>query len=134
MLRKKRHHHSPIRHKTQASDNKSVAWQTIWGKTEDSAALPLDDGTLFAKSTLPPSSTQEETPMVVQSDDKSRNEGIVSLLKELAQGHVEPLKNARDATIQWALQHTDGNVALAADLLGTSRSTVYRFARTHTAA
>jgi transcriptional regulator of acetoin/glycerol metabolism len=72
--------------------------------------------------------------MVVQSSPGLRADTLVDLLEELAHGHVEPLKRARNAAIKWALARTDGNVSLAADLLGTSRSTVYRFARTQRSA
>jgi len=54
---------------------------------------------------------------------------IVDLVRQLAQGQIRPLRQARRAGVLWALAQTDGNVALAASLLRTSRSTVYRYAR-----
>lgn len=64
-------------------------------------------------------------------DQQKTNEtlDLVQLIQNLASGRVEPLKLARRATIAWALSRTEGNVALAADMLRTSRSTVYRCAR-----
>lgn len=55
---------------------------------------------------------------------------ILSLIRNLATGRIESLRHARQETILWALNHTKGNVAVAADMLGISRSTVYRCART----
>jgi len=60
------------------------------------------------------------------SDNKP---GLVELIQELARGKVEPLKYAKHAAILWSLAQADGNVTLAADMLGISRSTVYRCAR-----
>ena len=54
---------------------------------------------------------------------------IVQLVSELAGGKVFPLRVARAAMIQWALSHTHGNVSQAATQLGTSRGTIYRYAR-----
>ena len=57
------------------------------------------------------------------------HEDIVRLVGKLAQGELYPLHEARRATIQWALSHTEGNVSQAAQMLGTSRGTIYRYAR-----
>jgi len=54
---------------------------------------------------------------------------ILDLVRQLAQGRIRPLRQARQAGIRWALAQTEGNVARAAERLGTSRSTVYRYAR-----
>jgi len=53
---------------------------------------------------------------------------IVQLVSQLASGRVFPLRSARRAMIRWALVNTGGNVSQAAQLLGTSRGTVYRYA------
>ncbi len=60
---------------------------------------------------------------------ETNRQDIVRLVSELAQGQVQPLRRARRAMIQWALAHTDGNVSQAAQMLGTSRGTIYRYAR-----
>ena len=54
---------------------------------------------------------------------------MVQLISLLAEGKVFPLQKARSAMIRWALVSTHGNVSQAANLLGTSRGTVYRYAR-----
>ena len=54
---------------------------------------------------------------------------ILVLVSHLAQGEVHPLKSARRAMVHWALAHTEGNVSQTAQLLGTSRGTIYRYAR-----
>lgn len=54
---------------------------------------------------------------------------IIELMSRLAGGEVCPLRTARRAMIQWALNNTGGNVSQAASLLGTSRGTIYRYAR-----
>ncbi len=59
----------------------------------------------------------------------TNNQDIVRLVSELAQGQVQPLRTARRAMIRWALLHTDGNVSQAAQMLGTSRGTIYRYAQ-----
>lgn len=51
------------------------------------------------------------------------------LVSNLAQGKVHSLKDARRAMVHWALSHTEGNVSQAAQMLGTSRGTIYRYAR-----
>ena len=61
--------------------------------------------------------------------DPDKQAGLVKLIQELAEGKIEPLKLAKHAAILWALAQVKGNVTLAADMLGTSRSTVYRCAR-----
>jgi len=60
---------------------------------------------------------------------ESQQEEIVQLISGLAAGKVFPLRTARRALIRWTLEHTDGNVSQAAHLLGTSRGTIYRYAR-----
>jgi len=59
----------------------------------------------------------------------SQQKEIVQLVNLLAEGKVHPLQKARRAMIRWALVSTHGNVSRAANLLGTSRGTVYRYAR-----
>lgn len=59
----------------------------------------------------------------------TKDTNLVGLVRELARGEIGRLKSARQATIIWALVHTRGNVAKAAAMLGTSRSTVYRCVR-----
>ena len=54
---------------------------------------------------------------------------IVQIVRQLAEGKPFPLKVARQAMIQWALVSSGGNVSRAAHLLGTSRGTIYRYAR-----
>jgi len=61
--------------------------------------------------------------------ENARQGKIVQLVSELADGKVFPLRIARRAMIQWALSHTHGNVSQAATQLGTSRGTIYRYAR-----
>ena len=57
------------------------------------------------------------------------NEEIVRLVSHLAQGHIHPLRDARRAVVHWALAQSDGNVSQAAQMLGISRGTIYRYAR-----
>ena len=57
------------------------------------------------------------------------HEEIVRLLGLLAQGRVYPLKETRRAAVQWTLKRLDGNVSQAAQMLGISRGTIYRYAR-----
>ena len=59
----------------------------------------------------------------------SRQEEILELIHQLDGGEIQPLRCARRAMIHWALAHTDGNVSQAAQRLGTSRGTIYRYAR-----
>jgi len=59
----------------------------------------------------------------------SSQDEIARLVSQLAQGRIFPLRTARRAMIRWALVSTGGNVSQAAELLGTSRGTVYRYAR-----
>ena len=59
----------------------------------------------------------------------SSQQEMVQLISLLAEGKVFPLQKARSAMIRWALVSTHGNVSQAASLLGTSRGTVYRYAR-----
>ena len=54
---------------------------------------------------------------------------IIQLVSQLSEGKVFPLRLARRAMIQWALTSVGGNVSQAAHLLGTSRGTIYRYAR-----
>ena len=61
--------------------------------------------------------------------DVSSQAEIVRLVSHLAEGKVFPLRKARQAMIRWALDSARGNVSHAAELLGTSRGTVYRYAR-----
>ena len=61
--------------------------------------------------------------------ESSSQAQIIELMSRLAGGEVCPLRTARRAMIQWALDNTGGNVSQAASLLGTSRGTIYRYAR-----
>ena len=57
------------------------------------------------------------------------NEEIVQMVDELAHGQIPPLRDARRAVVRWALSHSSGNVSQAAQELGISRGTIYRYAR-----
>ena len=54
---------------------------------------------------------------------------IMRLVSQLAQGEVYPLRVARRAVVRWALTQSEGNVSQAAQMLGISRGTIYRYAR-----
>ena len=69
--------------------------------------------------------------MRTQETMSQGEQDILRLLQQLAAGRVGSLRRAREAMILWALDLTDGNIAAAAERLGTSRSTVYRYARSH---
>ena len=72
------------------------------------------------------------TAAEVRQEEKmhgTERQEIVLLISQLAEGKIYPLRSARRAMIQWALVHTDGNVSQAAQMLGTSRGTIYRYAR-----
>jgi transcriptional regulator of acetoin/glycerol metabolism len=56
-------------------------------------------------------------------------EEIVRMVNQLAQGRIQPLKDARRAVVIWALAKSDGNVSQAAQMLKISRGTIYRYAR-----
>ena len=93
------------------------------------------NGTAFALAIMPPAAMRRrmsETAMTQHTPSQglhAHNSDILKFVEELAVGHVERLRDARRAMITWALAKTHGNVAQAAELLGTSRSTVYRCAR-----
>ncbi len=59
--------------------------------------------------------------------DASSQAEIVRMVSYLAEGRVQPLRRARRAMIRWALDNTHGNVSQAAEMLHTSRGTVYRY-------
>ena len=59
----------------------------------------------------------------------TRQKELARLLGHLARGQVHPLREARCAVIRHALSHLDGNVSQAAEMLGISRGTIYRYAR-----
>lgn len=88
-------------------------------------------GTGFAFVTIAATIRIEKAHVMDEQNEQTvdGNSRLIELVQELARGKVESLKLARQATIAWALSQTEGNVALAADMLGTSRSTVYRCAR-----
>lgn len=54
---------------------------------------------------------------------------IVKLLGQLSEGQVQTLKDTRRAMVRWALSRADGNVSQAAQSLGVSRGTIYRYVR-----
>jgi len=85
-------------------------------------------GMSFAPRKVPPRFVPRERNMTQENPDNKPS--LVELIQELGHGKVEPLKLAKHAAILWALAQAEGNVTLAADMLGTSRSTVYRCART----
>jgi transcriptional regulator of acetoin/glycerol metabolism len=74
-------------------------------------------------------STALITPQNMTTDDPSHDEEILRLVSQLAQGHIAPLKVARRTAVRWALAHSEGNVSQAAEMLGISRGTIYRYAR-----
>lgn len=57
------------------------------------------------------------------------HEEIVFVMNQLAQGRIPPLKVARCAAVRWALAQSKGNVSHAAQMLGISRGTIYRYVR-----
>lgn len=57
------------------------------------------------------------------------HEDVVRMISQLAQGRIQPLKAARRAVVQYALAQSEGNVSHAAHMLGISRGTIYRYAR-----
>ena len=59
------------------------------------------------------------------------NREILELLDSLAHGCTCPLREAKRAIVFWTLARTRGNVSKAANLLGASRGTVYRYSRDH---
>lgn len=54
---------------------------------------------------------------------------ICQLLGRLSEGEIASLRDTRSAMVRWALQQANGNVSHAAQLLGVSRGTIYRYAR-----
>jgi transcriptional regulator of acetoin/glycerol metabolism len=54
---------------------------------------------------------------------------VVRMVGQLAQGRILPLRNARRTVVHWALEQANGNVSHAAQMLGISRGTIYRYAR-----
>ena len=74
-----------------------------------------------SNSAMPLSST-------VRTMETMSNENIIHLIGQLAEGEVSPLRAARKALVKWALHHANGNVSQAAQMLGTSRGTIYRYA------
>jgi len=70
---------------------------------------------------IAPSQTAAANP-----DEKAE---IVRLVSQLAQGRISPLRVARQTAVRWALAQSDGNVSQAAEMLGISRGTIYRYAR-----
>jgi transcriptional regulator of acetoin/glycerol metabolism len=57
------------------------------------------------------------------------HEEIVHVMKQLAQGRIQPLKVVRCAAVKWALAQSNGNVSQAAQMLGISRGMIYRYVR-----
>jgi transcriptional regulator of acetoin/glycerol metabolism len=61
--------------------------------------------------------------------EKNVQKDITEVLGQLMQGEVASLRDTRSAMVRWALQRSHGNVSHAAQLLGVSRGTIYRYAR-----
>ena len=56
-------------------------------------------------------------------------EEIVVLLESLSEGRIQTLRDTRRAMVRCALHRAEGNVSQAAQLLGVSRGTIYRYVR-----
>lgn len=56
-------------------------------------------------------------------------EEIVKVIAQLSEGRIHTLKDTRRAMVQWALRRAEGNVSHAAQSLGVSRGTIYRYGR-----
>jgi len=52
---------------------------------------------------------------------------IRNVVKRLSSGRIVPLREVRQALVQWAVIKSRGNMSSAARSLGTSRTTVYRY-------
>ena len=60
--------------------------------------------------------------------DDGRMHDIRELVKQVSNGEIVPLRKLRSALVQWAVMQSHGNVSSAARNLGTSRTTIYRYA------
>ncbi|GEM_PF-2085794 len=56
-------------------------------------------------------------------------EEIVRVIAHLSEGQIHTLRDTRRAMVRWALERAQGNVSHAAQLLGVSRGTIYRYGR-----
>jgi len=61
--------------------------------------------------------------------DSQTCDEIVRMISQLAEGRIQPLKAARRTAVQWALAQSEGNISHAAQMLGISRGTIYRYAK-----
>ena len=65
----------------------------------------------------------------MQAGNKIVQEEIVKLIENLSEGQIHTLRDTRRAMVLWALRQSEGNVSHAAQLLGVSRGTIYRYGR-----
>jgi hypothetical protein len=97
-----------------------------------SQAETISHGTLFAcpkGDTACPDETGASGVTVLKVGDTTVQDEIVELLGNLSEGQITTLRDTRRAMVRWALRRAEGNVSHAAQLLGVSRGTIYRYVR-----
>ena len=92
----------------------------------------MSRGTLFALSgnviARPAESGERALVGLIVGEEKVQYE-IVRVIAHLSEGQIHTLRDTRRAMVHWALQQAEGNVSHAAQLLGVSRGTIYRYGR-----